>query len=237
MFLEYTQDEGGVAAHSGSAFHTLVESWHQSNHDAGHAIRIEQSRRHEWPQADIAKSVMPAFEGYIADPRNKLTPLASELEIKFEIDPSPDDPTQDLIYLMGHIDQVRADENGQPRIWDMKLSRKGGGELINSYAYQIVMYAVGATKYLGREVLPGGIIRCSTYSTKEAKKFASPDGVFFPVTASQQVMDHMVRDFARVVAAVRRGDVSARPGDWCSWCPIGHISRCVPLLERSTKSL
>jgi hypothetical protein len=137
-----------------------------------------------------------------------------------------------LIHFVGHIDQVRYGLPGEPPgVWDMKLSRLGGGDLINSYAYQIAMYSIGATKTLGREVLPGGIIRCSTYATKEAAKLDSPDGVFFHMSFAPQVMEHMVRDIATTVAAIRRGEVTSRPGDWCSYCPLGSISRCVPLIE------
>lgn len=236
MFTGQTSDSGGVAAQSGSAFHCLVEAWHASHHDEFHATQVEESRRHEWPDADIDKAVLPAFRGYARDPRNRITPVAQELEIRFEIDPSPDDPTGELIHLVGHLDQVRQEGDGTLQVWDMKLSRLGGGDLINSYAYQLGFYAIGATKYLGREVKPGGIIRCSTYGTKDAQKYVSPDGVFFPVGLTDEVLDHMVADLARTVAAVRRGEVSARPGDWCSYCPIGHISRCVPLLSHITQT-
>lgn len=234
MFTGQTSDSGGVAAMNGSAFHCLVEAWHQSNHDEYHALETEMSRRHEWPGAEIEKSVLPAFKGYTRDPRNRIIPIAQEIEIKFELDPSPDDPTGQLIYLIGHIDQIRRDEDGNPRVWDMKLSRLAGGDLINSYSYQIAMYAIGATKYLGRIVKPGGIIRCSTYATKEAAKQVEPTGVFFPVGLSDEVLEHMISDVARTVAAVRRGEVFSRPGDWCSYCPVGHISRCVPLLKGVT---
>lgn len=232
MYLQATTDSSGEAAHNGSSFHCLLEAWYSSGFDTQYALAVEQSKRHEWPDAKFDKAVLPAFLGYAADPRNRIELVASEIAITFEIDPSPDDPTGELIYLTGHIDQIRGPV---PQVWDTKLSRLGGGDLINSYAYQIAFYSIGATKFLGREVTPGGIIRCSTYATKEASKVESPDGVFFPVNLEPNVLRHMVESFAKRVAAIRRGDVSSNPGDWCSYCPIGHISRCVPLIEEVTR--
>lgn len=231
MYLQLSTDTSGEAAHNGSSFHCLLEGWYGSGFDTQHAIALEASRRHEWPNCKFEKAVLPAFLGYAADPRNRVELIASEIAINFEIDPSPDDPTGELIYLTGHIDQIRGPV---PQVWDTKLSRLGGGDLINSYAYQIAFYSIGATKFLGREVSPGGIIRCSTYATEKASKSESPDGVFFPVHLGPDVMQHMVDSFAKRVAAIRRGEVFAVPGDWCTYCPLGHVSRCVPLIQEVT---
>lgn len=230
LFANLSTDVSGEPAASGSAFHCLVEAWHNSNFNGAQARRVEESRRHEWPLAKASK-VEDAFVGYSGDERNRIQLLASEIEVKFTIDPSPDDPTGDLIYLIGHLDQLRRDDRGQPVVWDMKLSKSGGADLINSYAYQLMLYAMGATKHLGREVRVGGIIRCSTYLTAAAKKVTEPEGVFFPLTLNDEVTEHMVKDVAATVAAIRRGQVASRPGDYCGYCPVGHISRCVPLIK------
>lgn len=235
LFANLTSDTGGTAAQNGSAFHCLVEAWHAAHHDEWHAQQVEESRRHEWPGAEINKTVLPAFRGYTRDPRNRITPIAQELEIKFTLDPAKDDATGNLIHIIGHVDQIRAGDDGVPKIWDMKLSRLGGGDLINSYAYQIALYAIGATKFLGRDVKPGGIIRCSTYGTKDSQKYVSPDGVFFPVDLSDEALEHMIAGVARTVASVRRGEVFSHPGDWCSYCPVGRISRCVSLVKGVTR--
>lgn len=228
MLANLTSDAAGGAAHNGSSFHCLADAWHQSGFNRDYAYTVEAARRFEWPEAKTA-DVFRAFEGYIRDPRNRVELVASEVKIAFTLDPSQDDPTGSLIHFTGHIDQLR--DARAPAVWDMKLSRLGGGDLINVYAYQIAMYAIGATKHFGREILPGGIIRCSTYATKEAAKLDSPGGVFFGSCLTEEVMESMVKDIAKQVAAVRRGDVTSRPGDHCSYCPVGHVSRCVTLIN------
>ena len=72
MFLEQAAgDTGGQAAHNGSAFHCLVEEWHRNGFNAERARDIEQTRRHEWPDAKDSL-VYPAFLGYTRDPRNRI---------------------------------------------------------------------------------------------------------------------------------------------------------------------
>lgn len=246
LYLDLAGDTSGGAAHSGSYFHAVVDAWHTAAGDASvdAAIRVAAARRHEWPDAD-ERFVIDAARGYCRDPRNRVALVASEAEVTFSIDPSPDDPTGSPIWFLGHVDQVRAASPGDvdttPRVWDMKLSRKGGVDLVNAYLYQLVLYSVGASSLLKRTILPGGIIRASSYATKEAVKLDAPPGVFFPlwhgVDAAQVaiLVESLTRGVAKQVAAIRRGDFDPRPGDWCGYCPVGSLARCVPLTSEVTK--
>jgi hypothetical protein len=222
-------DSSGVAALNGTAIGHACELWH---HGVEPAEAIERSLG-ESPGAE-AEFVSSILNEYVLDPRNapyaslKPLPEFQEIEVTTRLRGSTG-----YFYFTGHIDQLREDEHGDLAVWDLKAGRMyGGNQMIDCYAAQQVMYAIGMSEMLGVPVGYGGIIRLRGYIGRTNLKLPVADRpVFFnagwDLDRCRSFADRMIY----TLDSIRRGRVQAAPGSQCSFCPAGGAINCVSMLE------
>lgn len=183
------RDEGGVAAHTGTAIGRAIEITHQTGGKrktfADIMAQVRKESEEGTPgsddQASFAKAnwteVEGMLKGYRADRRNNVKVIEDSLEevVKLELPPHPLDPTGEPVYLTGHLDQVRYDVvSGSYRVWDVKSGKGGGTEMTSRYKWQVACYVLGyRAKYPNRKVNAGGIINVRDYITNRTIK--NPD--------------------------------------------------------------
>lgn len=177
---------------SGSAAGRAIELWHKGEPDPFDQAMAEN------PLADEER-VGKAYHGYAADPRNHgcVETHTMEGEVAF---------SRRGVWFSGHVDQVR-EVDGVRSVWDTKLSKMGGAQLVDCYMYQLAVYAVG----LGVE--PGGIIRLTDYGRRGG------DGpVMYPSPMTLAQAGEVIEYLTSRVQMLRRGHLHLSPGLGCSRC-------------------
>lgn len=223
-FMLQPYDESGEAADTGSAVHHAIHRWHETK-DAAAAVDAMREALGSFPRADL-NDAAALFLQYSGDPSNaEAKIIASEVQIRFSVDPAPEDKTGKPIVFVGRLDQVR-EVDGQLRIYDPKSSKKPGYALMQQHAYQFFTYAVGATKLLGKPVHPGAVIRLRSY----------PSNAFFHFTHRLEHALTAIDSLRHIVAQVRNCTPIPSPADWCDWCMARTMDECVPALERAKRS-
>lgn len=234
------------AADTGSAVGRLIELWHRAGEDSGQMDACVQTLRAEaasrFALADLDDVVTTGLL-YAQDPRNRGEVVADycELQVDVTLPPAPEDPVGEPIQLRGHVDQIR-EVGGQLYVWDVKNGRPEGEELVNSYALQLAAYAVAATHTLGRDVLPGGIIRTQGY--RATRRVRGDDGelrdrvptdarVFYHAQWSLSQCRSMLGTAVQHVALLNAGIVLTQPGVHCRWCPADGPNVCGDEIERA----
>lgn len=241
----------GVSAHTGTAVGRIIELWHRGGEDAE---AFENARRRsclefltEFPKADMNSAIQTAFF-YAMDCRNQNQVVIDSLEreVTLHLEPDPSDPVQEVMEIPGHLDQIRRESDGALYIWDIKNGQPEGQELTLDYAWQLAGYALASTDLYGETVLPGGIIRTKGYVNNPAdrcptcnyksrkKKDRAPHecDIFFETPWSLEACKNMMRQAARIIARLRRGEYDQTPGGYCNWCPGGGPHRCGVEMER-----
>lgn len=162
--LGMTSDEPSESAHTGNAAGHGVELWHERpdlpDLDSVMAeVRAAAPARFPLADLETAESLISA---YTRDPRNPrrgvVVPGSCEFEVRLTLDPWPSDPTGRPIYLQGHIDQLRWDqESGAFRVWDVKTGGAGvaqsaarghGLRLLFDHAWQLSAYTLGVSRWV-----------------------------------------------------------------------------------------
>lgn len=221
MSLGIIENRDSKAADTGSAVHAGAYEWHRTG-DLDKAIEAMKSRLHEFPLADLCDAEL-SLRPYCADPRNSPEKVVQqEIEIELVL-PCPGD---DDIVIQGRLDQIRSDGC----LWDIKNSEKRSGFLLVHYAtYQLAVYA----KAMGVQI--GGIINPYGYRKRRKpgeEKTLSPNGVFYPENGygdrwTAEHTDMLLNEIVHEVQRIRRGEVVARPGDHCDFCPAQNFIDCV----------
>jgi hypothetical protein len=228
-------DEGGIAADTGSAVHKAIEAFHrQGNKGVESALKAmtDGYKKGKYPKAVLADSA-EHFRQYAKDPRNIKTKIfAIEEEIKIKLPPHEIDKTKKEIVILGTLDQIRQGEDEKLYLWDVKTGSRNGSEMVKSYALQAAAYCKGGTEKFGVNVYPGGIIRTATYvrKTKPPDPATCPDGIFYPFEFAFEDIDALLEIIRQKVALVRMGYYSITPGSYCGYCNI-QISQCGNLLQ------
>lgn len=224
-------DEGGAAGDTGSAVHKAAELFHD-----GASVSESLSGMHdklaEYPRAVLAEAAQ-MFLAYASDTRNSTAKLVlNEQPIRFSIEASPHDPTGAPIEVIGRLDQVREDEWGQLKAYDIKTSKKDPQYVRSISFFQMAAYCVGATVKLGRPVNPGAIIMPRKYGAHP-----STSNVFFPYTYKLHDCELILEGLRNRIAEIRMGYVTHVPNDDCMWCKFQQPDLCLPELTKFRKSL
>lgn len=224
-FLLQPDDESGEAADTGSAVHAAVHAWHNNGQDAAASLDAMRQASGRYRKADL-NDAAALFLQYAQDPRNAQAEIvASERNVRFQLDPAPEDKTGRPIVIVGTCDQTRR-VHGELRVFDIKSSTKPGYHLLMQHLYQVSAYAVGMTIEMGEPVHPGALIRVRGY----------PNGAFFPYSIDLKHAAMLMDALRRVVAAIRAGKPVPSPGDYCTWCVMRTMDACVPMAEAHAKT-
>lgn len=225
-------DGDNTAAHTGSMVHKGLEAFHANGFRVPTAIKAAKAGLHEYREADQVKAIR-IIERYAADPRNRVKTYLLEEEVTYTLPPWKTDKTKEDIVIIGHCDQVR-EVDGQLCVVDYKTTSRSGVDALHAYTAQLVIYALAASKKLGKPVHPGYICRVTSYLTKQNDGNPSPDDVFIRYPFDLDQTNHLVDEIRREVARVRRDELGPRPSGDCSYCPAGHIGHCSGLLQNLT---
>jgi hypothetical protein len=230
-FVLAEPDAGGGPAQTGSLVHAAVAAYHNEPEDRNKieaAMAALSANAALFPLADRDDARI-FTQHYAADPRNRhAVVVAVEREVSFTLPPHPLDPTGELIWFRGTLDQIRV-ENGRKKVWDLKTGRPEGIAMQGDHALQVAAYTHGARcleEFSDAE--PGGIIRAMAYR-KQGACLPSPDGVFLHSPFVLRDVPYLLDTVRLIVALIRSGEVWAGPGHHCSYCPVGHLDRCLPL--------
>jgi hypothetical protein len=168
---------------------------------------------------------------YANDPRNddlnaslRVLPEFQEREVKIRLRGE-----SGYFYLTGHVDQVREDEDYNKWIWDLKAGRMyGGNQMIDCYAAQQALYAVGMSDLLGEEVGYGGIVRLRGYVGRTNLNLPVEDRpVFFHAQWDYAKCLRFAKLITKSLDDIRRGKPRIAPGSHCCFCPAGGVVNCV----------
>ena len=240
--MNIVSDDVGAAAHTGTAVGRAIELWHRGVevNDALRQVKAESPGGDgRDPFLDYNEDeVQTMFRRYASDPRNDRgihnVPVNSlEAEVDFELPPHPLNTTRQPIRITGHLDQIRIPAGLAAQVWDVKSGKSGGDQMLADYAFQIAAYTVGAHKAgTWGNVMPGGIIRLRGYMGRAAEKLAQGEHpVFFRYGMQYQHAMLLMEEVSLRVALMRTGEVCAKPGRFCSFCPSGGLDFCLQRLS------
>lgn len=227
------KDYGPVhqSALAGTLVGEAIERWHK-----GIALDICVGKLDEQVPKAYKAMARKCVRGYAADKRNQpgnteqygeVIPELMEKEVKLELPPSPDDPIQWPIQLIGHVDQIRRARDGL-YVWDLKTGTDGGVNLLYKHAWQLAGYALAASETLGEPVKVGGIIRGRDYAAKDA---TNPI-VFYEGMWGPDQCRMMLDTVRQHIAWLHQGYVHLHPGAHCGYCPGGNPATCDKEIER-----
>lgn len=230
-FLE-SNDESGQAADTGSAMHHAAHTWHKNGQNYDDAVSEMKLRKGDYPLANTSEAEM-MFRQYAKDPRNaKAKIIKVEEEVKLTLSPSKDDKTKKEIVIVGHLDQIREELNGDWTLHDIKTTKKTGYEAVIESLYQMASYCAGATKKFKRPVHPGTIILPRAYIIKTMGKVLSPAGVFWSMPWTIHHVPYILDGLRSLVANIRAGNILINPNvEYCRYCPAKGIDYCIPKLK------
>ncbi len=212
--------DSGKAADTGSAMHLAARAWHMTGgKEAAVAIGVMRSKLDEYPLADLDDAAK-LFRAYAADKRNreaKIILLEEKLELVLE--PSKTDPTGEKVVIWGTCDQVR-EMDGKLVMVDLKTGSPYGYQMLDSHAYQLAAYMLGASIKLKRPVEGAAILRVKDYFSK------TPAPVIWHAPWGYREAVEMMYHVTRAVALVRSRQAFANPGEHCRWCPKKSLINC-----------
>lgn len=224
-------DEGGPAAQTGSLTHAGVAAFHDNKSRLlsvrkGAAWEAIANAAPKFPLAE-QDEVRLFITPYMDDPRNiNAVILAVEQKVEFTLPPHDLDPTGELIYVEGTLDQIRKWPNRpKPCIDDLKTGKKTGWEMIHDYATQIAAYTHAARQCGFPDVEPGHVIRNYAYRVRGAAK-PSPDGVFWAMPFKWNDVSDLLETVRLGVALIRMGIYNFNPGPHCTFCEFGGLTGC-----------
>lgn len=228
FYAAHEADEAGPAADTGSAMHAAAAAFHRGK-GVAESLQVMQEGTAKYPRADLTDAA-GMFLSYAADPRNSGHEfLLVEQSISFTISPAEDDPTQAPIQVDGTVDHVRREAGRQPKVWDIKTSKKEPLQILQMAAFQAAAYCVGASIALGEPVSPGGVILPRRY------KADGTGPVFWHFPWTLQDTEQMLEGLRRIVSLVRRGVYWHVPNEDCCWCPARSPDLCLPKLQEVKK--
>jgi hypothetical protein len=232
-YLEQPDDESGPAADTGSAVHRAAQLLHLGK-DIADSLGGMQEGLAKYPRADLGDAAK-LFLAYARDIRNRdARVILCEEPIRFTIEAAQDDPTGEPIQVIGTLDQVREDEWGRLKLYDIKTSKRDPNEIRIESMFQMAAYCVGATVKLGRPVDPGAIIMPRQYKGSDP----STANVFFNYTFKLPDTEYILEPLRARVAEIRRGHVYHMPTvEGCKWCPQRMSDVCLPKLVKLRKEL
>lgn len=232
MSLVDEESVAGQAADTGSAVHMAARAWHTlCGKDTRAALAVMQGALGQYPQADL-DSAAEQFQWYAKDPRNQEAEIIlCEAQVTVAIPPCEDDPTEEEVCIVGHVDQVRKEGNNLI-VWDIKTGKRLYGlDMLNEYAFQLVGYQLAAEGALKQPVKGAGIIRTQDYLMKARdRRTPNPGPVFWKAPWRYRDLPGITRAITRVVSMIRQGKLYIGPGEHCRWCKLGGVGNCVPEL-------
>lgn len=230
MFLYPMGDESGPAADTGSAVHAAAHALHDGK-EVAQCIAVMKAKLADYPRADLMDAA-DLFLKYAADVRNREAKVvASEVQIKFEIAPAPEDETGQPVSFIGRLDQVR-EVDGRLLVYDLKTSKLDQLRLLHDHTFQVAAYCVGASQLLKKQVDPGALILVRRYGTGDF----SNAHVFWHYPWKFEDCVQILNIIRHRVAEVRRGVLYHNPSDsQCRWCHQKSPDLCLPKLQQELK--
>lgn len=235
--IDCEDDEGSPAAQTGSLTHAGVAAFHKTQDKT-----LAERKKAAWDAIALNRTLFPVADEtevrlfitpYMDDPRNiTANCVAVETGVEFELPPHELDPTGKPIFVQGTFDQLRMDEHGNVRLYDLKTGKKTGWEMIHDYAVQLAAYTYGCKQNPEFDrIKPGYIIRNYTYRMRDAV-LPSPQGVFWsmPYQTMEQI-DWLLSNVRLHVALIRSGYMEFNPGPHCTYCEFGGLANCMPRYE------
>lgn len=225
-FLQMPDEESGAAADTGSAAHAAIAAFHRGK-GVAESLEIMRVKSSDYPQADL-EDAAGLFLSYATDARNvNAKILLIEAPIGFSIAPAPEDPTQAPISVIGTVDQVREEQDGNLYVNDVKSSKKDGTDLLHAHTFQVAAYCIGAAIKLNRPVRSAKLILLRKYAGKNA----STAPVFWSYPWTFQDIPQILESVRRRVAEVRAGKLYHVPNKDCCWCHARSPDLCLPKLQ------
>jgi hypothetical protein len=223
-------DQAGQAAVDGTTVGRACELWHNG-------VGVEGALKGSMGENPTATEefVNDILQWYAIDPRNgplgslQVLPEYQEQEVEVKLRGA-----SGWFYLLGHVDQVRVDvdDDGTLWIWDLKAGRMyGGNQMIDCYAAQQALYAIGMSELLGRPVGYGGIIRLRGYIGRTNVKIpVEQRPVFYHARWDLEKCKAFAARMTHTLDDIRRGRVQVAPGGQCCFCPAGGAANCGSML-------
>lgn len=209
------EDNAGPAAETGSLVHAAADEYHKNNASTEAGLAALAAAVPKFPRGDITRATK-IFNAYAEDPKNRDAKVVQcEQKILLTLPPSPLDPTGKPVVIRGTLDQVREDDDGTKRVWDIKTGQTYyGTKALNHYAAQQAVYTLAAP---GCE--PGGLI-CTDGYFRPGKK------VFWKYRNSLKDFKQLAELVVTHVAFARMKWVPRAPGDHCDRCPHKDFETC-----------
>lgn len=213
----------GSAADTGNLIHSGIAAFHRAKGGLAQKRRVG----HDAITADQAKfplgnypEACAVFASYAEDPENAKaeTPWVEE-KVRVEYRG---------VHFAGTLDQVRIDEHGIPRVWDVKTGDKySADDTLLEYAVQQAIYTIAARATLSTDIDVGGIIYTPWYGRNRRRK-----SVFVPLTTSIDQCYKLLDAVVSRVNAVKTGDGVFIPSPKnCEYCNLKPWPNC----ERACK--
>lgn len=214
------------AAETGSLAHAGIAAYHRAGGQVEAGQQAMADCLDQFPLASPAEAERH-FADYCQDPRNQEADIVLiEQPVRIVLPAAASDPTGQDIVVTGTLDQVRRHE-GQLMVFDIKTGSIPGWVMLHDYLFQICGYAIGASKLLGEPVLPGALIRTTSYRRKEVNEEAF---WFFNLTLEQ--CHRFMAQLREEVARIRKGEIRIGPGAHCGFCPLGGIWNCTDTAKK-----
>lgn len=225
-YLSPGEGRSGPAADTGSAMHAAAAAWHLGANVA-EAIAEMTRRSAEYPLADLGDATN-LFLCYAADERNSSAKvLYVEEPIRFNIAPSPNDPTGQPICVVGTCDQLREDERGL-MVVDLKTSKLDPMDVMAGSTHQIAAYVVGMSVRVGRPVERACLVMPRRYTAN-----LSQSPVFWHFAWRFRDAEAILDGVRDEVARVRSGKLRHMPTSECRWCALRSPDVCLPQMQKT----
>lgn len=210
----------GAAADTGNLVHSAAAAYHRAGNDREAGIAALAAARDAFPAGDPEKAGA-IFRKYADDPRNQTAVCTFvEEKVKLTLAAHPTDPTGEPVVVAGTLDQVRRDEDGVQRVYDIKTGYAlDAEETILKYMIQQAAYTLAAQQTLDPAVQPGYCIYTPGYEKPRGRRFLD-------LKLTRDVCILLLSAVVIQVAAVRRGEPVFNPGDACKWCPQKSFAKC-----------
>lgn len=228
-FLQASGDEereSGAAADTGNLVHLAASLYHgKAGGDARLSLELMAGAKDRYPAGNVDDAALH-FYHYSKDERNKKAKIIlNETEVKFQLSPAGNDPTQAPITVMGTLDQVREMDDGRLVLHDIKTgSALWGKQMVSHHALQLAAYMIGASQLLSRPVEQAAIIRTTDYIKGGPVFWYTPYGI--------QHAAAMLYGLRQIVAQIRMGNIWITPGASCRFCPLESPANCTPRLTQ-----
>lgn len=222
----FEEEEGGKAADTGNLVHAAAAEYHRTEGSPaarlGVGLDALAAAVGKFPAGD-AERARTIFRSYANDPANQNAVVRwVEHQVRLELPPAPIDPTGQPVVVIGTLDQVREDEDGNLTVHDIKTgSGKDANETVAEYLIQQAAYVMAARETLHPDILPGNIIYTPGYDKPRGRRHL-PLGITIPQCQT------LLTGIPWLVGMIRRGVPVFQPSaQACDFCRVKPAKNCL----------